>query len=77
MASRRSAAIDQRTTPLGAVCAFAAYAVADCLVSSKLKQKPWLLLTFELPEADDRGGDVYSLKTPGRKPDDHRTEVRP
>jgi hypothetical protein len=65
MASRRSAAaIDRRTVPLGAVCAFAAYAVADCLVSSKLKQKPWLLLTFELPEADDRGGDVYSQKRP-------------
>jgi hypothetical protein len=38
--------------------------------------KPWLLLTFELPEADDRGGDFSLSKTPGRKPGDHRTQVR-
>jgi hypothetical protein len=62
--------------PLDAVCAFAAYAVADCLVSSKLKQSLGFLLTFELPEADDRGGDFSLSKTPGRKPGDHRTEVR-
>jgi hypothetical protein len=49
-----------------AVCACAAYAVADYLVSSS--SKPWLLLTFELPEADDLGGEV-NLETPGGMPE--------
>src|SRR6266545_2274544 len=44
----------------------ARWPVIWCHRSTKA-QKPWLLLTFELPEADGRGGEV-NLETPGRMP---------
>jgi len=67
--------VDPQTTPLSAVCACAAYAVADCLVSSKLKQNLGCCSPSSCRKPTIRAEMSLSI-TPGRKPWDHRTQVR-